>query len=220
MKKIVHRITIIFLVSFLFFALKPVDVDASANNSKFSTRDLAILENLQKKSQKLNLKEPTAEELESLTTMKVNKKSISNKDIVQENKRDKNKIYVQIFDGLSNEQILARKLNSLSELENIEIIPSPEIVEENKEKPYYSVSYYIIISTPKYTGSYSFDRFYINELDKMTEEAINQVVEYNKINNLDKDLGKRQIVNTLFLLKENAFPTFCQKGINYFFDLI
>jgi len=32
--------------------------------------------------------------------------------------------------------------------------------------------------------------------------------------------GKRQIVNTLFLLKENAFPTFCQKGINYFFDLI
>ncbi|MFS1513676.1 hypothetical protein VQL36_14720 [Chengkuizengella sp. SCS-71B] len=134
-----------------------------------------------------SIKEESASKNDNL----INISEVENKLI-----EDNSLIQLQIFDSQTDKQVLVKTVESLKDLNGIKLKPSKELKEANKNEPFYSVDYTIILSTSDYTGFYEFTQFYINKKNEIHPDQVTHMLEYNKegslLGELDFNLFKNK----------------------------
>lgn len=200
----------------------------SASDQEISNKGKSLLKEMEKHEIKLKVKNP--EEVKSTAAKKVKKdfstiqdisggledESLTIEDIEEELETNNNDIYVQVFEN-DNEEVLAQRISSLEDLYLMDITPSEEILEENKENAYFPVSYSVVVTTPQYTGVHDFDRFFINDINEMTLDEKTAVLEYGEQSNLEEGIEMSFHENTeeVTALDEDSVSIACIACVGY-----
>lgn len=110
------------------------------------------------------------------------------KTVISELERNNGKVRVQVFENITDTEVLHTIVDDIKDISSLEFKPPSELVEKYSDEKYYDIPYTIIISTPEHTGFYTFSRFYINDIKNIPNEELNSILEYNMLNNLDKPI--------------------------------
>ena len=189
---------VLVLVSLLVLTLASFSgVSNAESKSGLSKEEKELLNEIKVKKDKLNFgldKNLSAEELGNLRFE--GKDSIKAKELEKYIKKSNSLIQIQIFEDDTNTQVFSSTLSSLKEIQDtVELVPTEEIEKSNASKAYYKVPYTMIISTIDYTGFYTFDRFYINDMDAIDEDVLKGISSYLKESNYKKHIDISFIKN-------------------------
>ncbi|MGN1402343.1 MAG: hypothetical protein ACI4XL_12675 [Bacillus sp. (in: firmicutes)] len=111
------------------------------------------------------------------------------RDVQQELETEGNKICVQLFETINHTQVLSAVVDSIEEIQTLTFLPPPDLMNQYTEQASYKIPYSIVISTPNYTGTFDFDRYYLQDRASMEKESLLNIMEYNLLNNLDKPIN-------------------------------
>ncbi|QFT89117.1 hypothetical protein FIU87_10705 [Bacillus sp. THAF10] len=219
-KKISILIVILLMIISTNSPITSAAKNTNIDKSEFTDRELAVLETLQGRTNSITVDDKEDVKIldnnfftDTVDSFTLKNKKVKMRDIKQENAAPKNHLHVQVFENINNTEVLNTVVKKLKEINDFEIQAPPELVANNVGEAYYKIPYTIIISSPKYTGVFDFDRFYINDIDKMSEDEIKGIVEYNTINNLDKPMEfffyEHEFKNNYLEMEPGEFSVAC-----------
>jgi hypothetical protein len=196
MKKMFTVFCLVLLILSSFSGMAAAEPETNIGELTKEEKDL--LKGLEGKKDKLKFgltdKDVSDEELEAVSYE--GKESLTAKELEKYIKKNKSLVQIQIFEDDTNTQVLSTTVKSLKKIQDlVELTPTEEVQKANENEAYYKVPYTMIISTVDYTGFYSFDRFYINNMDAIDHEELKGIASYMKESNHHNKLDVKFIKN-------------------------